>query len=372
MTPLRVQVIDQLSELAPLLDFWSCHARTPLQSPAWMLAWWSEVGAVQGRLQVLAVRAGEQWVGLAPCYARQTWIAGKSLRWLGSGQACTDFQSLIAAPGWEAPVGQAIASQLSSSAQAAPWSLIECEGAAPGDPAGEAFAACLQQRGWRLNMAPLEHTWRLDVSGGWAGFLRGLSQTQRNQTRNLINRFDKNDALQLRTVKRLPDVPAALQACMELHQRRWQASGHAGCFANPRFTRFLQAAAGELASAGKLSLTLLEEHGRPIAAHLALHDAAGNQFIYQSGRDPARDAERIGRILTLAAIRAACDQGIEFIDFLRGDEIYKHRLGAQPTACLRLRWVSPHWLPRLRDQVRSTSRQLKQHLRQLRPAGRPS
>jgi hypothetical protein len=52
---------------------------------------------------------------------------------------------------------------------------------------------------------------------------------------------------------------------------------------------------------------------------------------------------------------------LQFIDYLRGDEIYKARLGAVPARCLRQRFIPPSILPRFRHGVRLISRQVKQH-----------
>lgn len=363
----RLEIIDQVSDLVPVLDFWKAHAPTPMQSPEWQLAWWSAYGSLGMRLCVVVVRADDgQIAGLAPFYVRNNWTEGRTIRFLGSGRACGDFQTLLSAPGQANVVGEAIADWLLAEHSELNWSLLELEGVTENDPAIDALINKLRYGRCVEHLSELEHTWRLDLTGGWNGFLDGLSKTQRRQTRNLVNRFDKSNALSLRFAHDQDQIPSALSACIDLHQRRWQADGKPGCFSDTRFQLFTQQACDDMSRQQRISIALLEDVGTPIACHLYLQDAAGNKYLYQSGRDPEREAEGIGRILNAIAVRAACAAGVPFIDLLRGDEMYKGRLGAVPTRCLRRRIVAPAWLPRLRHTLRTISRDVKHQVESMR------
>ena len=120
-------------------------------------------------------------------------------------------------------------------------------------------------------------------------------------------------------------------------------------------------------------LALLEDAGRPVAAQLFLKDVesasapAQSLYLYQSGRDPANDQMRVGRILALATIREACHRGVDSIDYLRGDEIYKARMGAQPAECWRVRAIAPTTTGRLRYGVWCLGQSLKDRHRPVLP-----
>jgi CelD/BcsL family acetyltransferase involved in cellulose biosynthesis len=373
MSPLRLEVIDRPASLAPYLQFWREHAPTPLQSPEWLLSWWQAYQSLNSQLSVLAIHgADNQVLGLAPFCMRETWSAGRVIRFLGSGHACVDFQSLLTANGQEQTVGIEVARWLLSHRSQLGWSLLELEGATEHDPALAALGEHLCSAGCLLQQTLLENTWRLDLSDGWSGFLSRLSKTQGRQTRNLLNRFDKRQSWTLRLVREQADIPAALNACIDLHQRRWLSSNKAGCFADPRFRQYIIKACDQLAVRSGVCIALLEESGQPIAAQLCVQDESGNLYMYQSGRDPSRDADAVGRVLNLLLARYACEARLQFIDYLRGDELYKARLGAQPARCLRLRYVPPAILPRFRHGVRSISRSLKQQWVEVRQGWLPS
>ncbi len=366
MPQTQLEIVDRSDKLTPYLEFWSRHAPTPLQSPEWLLAWWAAFQSTGSKLCVVGVKTdGDQIIGLAPFYLRDNWTEGRTIRFLGSGRACSDFQTLLSAPGQAAIVGKSIGSWLLANRHELNWSLLELEGVADNDVAIDEltrqlrFGRCFQQQ------VELEHTWRLNLSGGWAGFHQGLSQTQRRQVRNQVNRYVKREEWQVRYLRDTTELAWALKVCIDLHQRRWQAIGKPGCFADRRFQRFIELACKKMVVQQAISFAVLEERGLPIACHLYLHDSAGNRYMYQSGRDPNFETEGIGRILNAISVRDACDAGINFIDFLRGDEIYKHRLGACPSRCLRLRIVPPALLPQLRHGLREISRNVKHRIERL-------
>ncbi len=361
MSNVRLELLDQVDQLDSILGFWRERAPSPMQSPEWMLAWWSAFKSPAARLTILvAYGLDGQIVGIAPFFTRDHWALGRNLRFLGSGSACSDFQSLITASGYEVAVAESIGQFLLSTEQRESWSFVELEGTASNDLTVNTLIAALRKQNCVVKSVELENTWRLDLSDGWESLLARLSKTQRRQTRNYVNRFDKSSNLTLRFVDQPSELGAALHQCMDLHQRRWQAIGQKGCFADHRFQRFVETAWESLTPQGRASMALLEENGIPIACHIYLRDAAGNLFQYQSGRDPNRESDRIGNILNAIAIRKACQDGLSFIDFLRGNEIYKERAGAVGSKCLRTRIVAPALIPRVRHSVWELGREVKQ------------
>jgi hypothetical protein len=66
---LSSEVITELSELDPLEPEWDELAvanRLPLMSPACFVAWWRQLSPPGAEPRIVAVRDGEQLVGLAP------------------------------------------------------------------------------------------------------------------------------------------------------------------------------------------------------------------------------------------------------------------------------------------------------------------
>jgi hypothetical protein len=81
---LSSEVITELSELDPLEPEWDELAvanRLPLMSPACVMAWWRHLSPPSAEPRIVAVRDGDQLVGLAPFYVYlRRWGGGLGLR----------------------------------------------------------------------------------------------------------------------------------------------------------------------------------------------------------------------------------------------------------------------------------------------------
>jgi CelD/BcsL family acetyltransferase involved in cellulose biosynthesis len=342
---LQIRVVESLASLGDLVEWWDSHAASPMQSPDWLLSWWETFAGPTRQLQILVVQLEQKTLGIAPLYSSRYAGSVGITRWLGSGRACTDFQSLVTAPANQELVQLAVAQWFLNRQRAGTWSMLELDGVGEHALLGVLIQQ-MQLAGCPVETVSRESTWRIELTDGWKGFVAGLSKTQRAQARNLLNRFDKNQDYRFR-IARGDELPAALEASIELHQRRWQATGHPGCFADKRFQKFARRAFERLAASGRAEILLLEDQRRAISALICLCDQHGNRFVYQAGRDPAYESARAGQMLNLLAAREACERGIRFTDYLRGDEIYKPRLGAVPTPSTRYRIFAPTTLSRV-------------------------
>ncbi|MCA9129298.1 MAG: GNAT family N-acetyltransferase, partial [Planctomycetales bacterium] len=152
-----------------------------------------------------------------------------------------------------------------------------------------------------------------------------------------------------------------------LHQQRWESSGRSGCFSDERFESFLVATSERFAERQQCKVFSLHAEDVPIASQLVLCNP-DEYYVYQTGRDPNWESQSIGRLLNLLVIRQACQQSVRFLDYLRGNEIYKHRLGAAPSDCVRYRLIPPRWLPQVLHRATQFGRTIKHSFQQQRPS----
>ena len=104
---------------------------------------------------------------------------------------------------------------------------------------------------------------------------------------------------------------------------------------------FFFEAAGALQAQGWLQLAFVEMNGQKAAALLNF-DYSDSILVYNSGYDPARFRHLSpGIIVTARSIELAVTLGRAHYDFLRGDEVYKYRFGAQDTQVRRLLMAKP-------------------------------
>lgn len=377
---LKIEVVDNETALGKCVDDWSqlAAAATPMQSPAWLRAWWHAHQTPQDRLAVVLLRDTlGAVVGLAPWYQSTSLATGTTLRFLGSGRACSDFQTVLCRSDMQGEVIGHLCDWLSrrpahSSHAPCPtsprWDLIDLEGLSANHPVMDAFLIAMRERGHMSHFRSSESTWRIDLAGGWQGFLSRQSKTQRSQTRNLVNRFDKSSDLNLQIASELnAQSDSIIETLMELHAMRWRAAGGQGCFAQPAMKNFFTDAMRTMIATGQAEIVVLRRNEQPLAAQ-ALLVQAGQFYMYQSGRDPAEDAQRVGRIANLVTLRWMCERGATFIDYLRGDESYKSRMRAEPAASHRVRIVARANFPELRHKIWLACRVVKTRWQDRKPS----
>lgn len=87
--------------------------------------------------------------------------------------------------------------------------------------------------------------------------------------------------------------------------------------------------------AGAFIQVLYGEQERPVAATFVFEDAT-TAYLYNSAYEPDFAHESPGIVLVAQAIADAIARGRDRFDFLKGDEVYKFRMGAQERPLYRL------------------------------------
>jgi len=366
----RLASVEELSAYAG--DWDRLAAGVPFRCWAWLSSWWHCYGpeppTVDPRLQlhVLAVfDRHDRLLGLGPWYLEHTPTRGRVLRMLGSGEVCSDYLSVLCEPGMEQPVAAALAERLCRDAagrsdDALCWDRLELSGIDAEDQAVGHLVEQLAAHGCRLCRRPTPHCWRIELPGSWDEYLRMLSKRRRRQFRHLVRDYLESGRVKAHFLKTADDLPRAMDILVDLHQRRRRSLGEPGCFASPRFKRFLREAGPRLLAAGQLQLVWLELDGKtPLAAEF---DLLGRGVVYgfQSGVEPEAMEHEPGNLLMIVLLRWAIGQGHRAYDLLRGDEPYKGLMRAQPRPAQNLHLIPNRTAARLRHRVWLAGANLKQ------------
>ena len=80
---------------------------------------------------------------------------------------------------------------------------------------------------------------------------------------------------------------------------------------------------------GILKLYFLDLDNRPIAATFCI-DYRSTVYLYNNGYDADFRSLSVGLLSKILTIKAGIRDGRKVYDFLKGSEVYKKRLGAQP------------------------------------------
>ncbi len=382
---IEVSRVASLSELAELRDPWNRLAGdVPFRRWEWVTTWWEHYGDA-GELFVLCVRDEQgRLLGAAPWYLEHSGLKGRVVQFLGSGEICSDHQTLLCRDEDREQVVRAVAQWLGDvqptfgqrvfGGGANQWDLLLLDGVDADDRAVRQLVGQLEQQRCSVYEEPGPGAWRLTLPDDWDAYLAMLSKSHRKQVRRCQRRVLEAGRAVLHTVRRADDLSHAFDTLVELHQRRWEACGEKGCFASPRFMAFHREIAQKLLEQGMLRLHWLELDGRPAAAEY--HFAAGDTvYAYQSGVEPDLRDEEPGRFAAVATLEQAIDDGYRHVDFLRGDEPYKAHWRAEPQPTAVIRVVARNATAQFRDGVwraaRSVKRRLSDEPADETPAGRP-
>lgn len=359
---MRVTCLTQFDELAPLGGDWQRLAGgIPFRVPAWLWSWWQHYG--DGReLCVLIVRDEANAIrGIAPWFIEANSATGRVLSFLGSGEVCSDYLGILADFEHQDTVVDALANWLAS-AQHTTWDLLHLTGVADNEPTILRLAQQLDHLGLTVHQRPGLNTWRITFDSDWETYVESLSKSHRKQVRRVDRRLVESGEAVLRVAQTPAELEQGLAILIDLHQRRRLSLGEPGCFADPRFTGFIQSSAQGLLAADMLRLCWIELRGTPVSVEFQLA-GGGITYAYQAGLDPAALDEEPGRIANIATLKHALTSGQRAFDFLRGDEPYKAHWRAVPQASIELRAVPRKTTAQLRHGLWLAGDTMKQWIK---------
>ncbi|MEN6452391.1 MAG: GNAT family N-acetyltransferase [Thermoguttaceae bacterium] len=371
---MRVFCLNSLDELTPYAEDWERLAGgVPFRSWTWLSNWWRHYGPrddgpTRTQLATLCVfDQDDTLVGIAPWYIDRSAVRGRVLRFLGSGEVCSDYLGVLCQPGREGPVVEAIAdflvrSALDDSPDALHWDLLKLDGVDAEDVAMAELGRHLAGSGCAIHRRPSANCWRLELPTDWESYTAALGKQQRRTVRRLERQLLDTERVTLHVVTRFDELTRAMDILVDLHQRRRRSLGEPGCFASPRFLAFHRDVVPELLRRGMVQLYWLEIDGRPAAAeyHLA---SGGVLYVYQAGVEPELLDQQPGNVINLAILRWAIERGYRAYDFLRGDEPYKARFGATPRPCVELQIAAPCPAARWRHNLWLAGNNMKQWIK---------
>ena len=243
---------------------------------------------------------------------------GGTLRFLAVSELDGDYADLLALPGSEDAVVDAIAGALLESSR---WTQLKFEGIVAGALVERLaqrladFASCERVT---FDVCPM-----LDVRGGWEPLLkRRFDGKRRYNIQREMRLAPERHGLAARSVSAMVDVPDAVETLFRLHRARKALQRIESRFAEGRNATFHRSAAAKFEAAGWLALDIIEQRGVPVAASYGFR-FGGRFWLYQTGLDQAGAAAGAGAFALASRIAGSANDGILEFDFLRGDEAYK-------------------------------------------------
>lgn len=296
---------------------------------AYQRTWWQNLG--EGELLILAVRDGEELVGIAPLFAVESPQGQRVLATVGCVEV-SDYLDFIVARGREEAVYAALVDYLAGPSVPA-WDLLDLCNVHQDSPTLAMLPGLAETRGWTASTTKDDVCPIVQLPGTWEAYLQMLSKKQRHELRRKLRRIEAEAAVDWYIVGPEHDLRAEVEDFLGLMAA---STPDKAAFLTPRMRKFFHALAQVTCDAGWLQLAFLRINGQKAAAYLNfVHN--NRVLVYNSGLDWQRFPRlSVGIVLTAYCVRHAIEQGREAFDFLQGDERYKYQFGGQDVEVRRL------------------------------------
>ena len=179
------------------------------------------------------------------------------------------------------------------------------------------WLAGLRQAG--LLSACFDHfgNWSIDVAGlGWEGYLAGRPGALRETIRRKGKAAARDASVRFDIVQDAEGLPRALAAYEAVYARSWKVP--------EPFPHFNAALLGRLAPLGLMRLGVLWQGEVPMAAQYWTV-AGGTATVLKLAHDETARALSPGTLLTAHMVRGLLGEGVQVLDFGRGDDLYKQQ-----------------------------------------------
>jgi CelD/BcsL family acetyltransferase involved in cellulose biosynthesis len=333
------RIFQSIDELNNVEEAWTdllsrAEISTPFQKPRYNFIWWSTLGGGEWNKGDLWVFAGydqtDRLVGLAPLFSSQSDSDGNELRLIGSVEI-SDYLDLIVDPAYASDFIETLLSHILTEASTGKQRLV-LDNLLEESPTISVLEQVVQARGWQLLQERIEPSPLLALPSSMDAYLENLGSKQRREFRRKMRRAANYPA---QVTWRIEDQGESVIRDIEIFLDLMRNDpGKRAFLTGPMKEHFRQLAV-EGCEAGWLHLAFLEVSGKPVFGYLDFV-TQDRLWVYNSGFNPDHVALSPGWVLMGYLIQWAIESGFEAIDFMRGDEDYKYRLGGTDRFVCRL------------------------------------
>jgi len=336
----KLTLYDQQSAFEELREEWNelLHRSTSdrvFSTWEWQSTWWEAYKP--GELWIIACREEtNQLVGLAPWFIETHPIHGLVVRSIGCVEV-TDYLDIIVDTQHIEPVLSTLAAYAAENHEK--YDVIDLCNLPQGAPGHARFPLALTECGFEVTVKEQEVCPVIHLPSSWEDYLNLLDKKQRHELRRKMRRAESTtEQIEWYIVGDTHDLQQETNYFLEL-----MAASHemkANFLSDPQNERFFKAIVPIAYRNKWLQLSFLKINGVRAASYL---NFVYNKhvLVYNSGLLPDQFGHLSPGIVLLAHnIQYAIETGYTVFDFLRGNEIYKYRMGGQDTRVYMLR---AHW-----------------------------
>lgn len=297
----------------------------PFLHYGYLETWWRHKGAGEWpKAELLLVTAwnGGRLAGIAPLFLTEH-QGVRALMFLGSIEL-SDYLDFIVR-------GEDLGAFLAGLAEFLEgpglpvWDRLDLYNIRQDSPSLPEFARVARGKGWEFFQEEVMKAPCLPLPDSWEAYLAGLGKKQRHEIRRKLRRLESS-GLDHRwyMVKEGAALDDEIEAMLDL----MADSEEKRAFLQPDRREFLADMMRQASAEHRLELAFLEIQGQKAAGFLCF-DEFNRVWVYNSGIASQWGELSPGWVLLARIIAQAIEEGRSAMDFMRGDEEYKYRFGAE-------------------------------------------
>jgi len=305
---------------------------TPFSTHEWHSQWWAAYHP--GDLWVVSFRDEQNALrGIASLFVETNTEGHRAVHFVGC-EDVTDYLDIIVDKDYVDVVYDALAEVFVE--QRNNFDSLDLCNIPADSPTCSLFPEILLKKGLAVNVQKQEVCPIIPLPDTFDDYLQMLDKKQRKEIqRKLRLAQGQGDSLNWYIVNGRQDIGEEVEKFLKL-----MASSHpekAQFLQDEHHVDFFKSIVPAAAKAGWLQLNFLEVAGEAVAAYVNF-DYNNRIWVYNSGLEPNKAAALSPGIILLSyTIEHAIKEHRTSFDFLRGDEQYKYRMGAQDTIVYNLK-----------------------------------
>lgn len=329
---MNIEFIHEIEEFQALKEPWNAlvgkaFTRTPFQRHEYQQVWWSTKGGGEWQAADLWVAAGwneaRELSGVAPLFFTRNADDEPALVLIGSIEI-SDYLDLIVSEEELEPFVQALFDGLEEDGPEG-WVLLDLYNILEDSPSLKAIVKAAEARGWRTEQERMQPCPIVQLPDSWEAYLEQLDSKQSRELRRKLRKAEGYPAsVDWQFVSEGAQLDQAVDTFLSLMAHDPAKADFLTDPMREQFRRMCETAFEH----GWLQIAFLNVSNEPIFGYVNF-DFDNRIWVYNSGIDPAHFDLSPGWVLMGNLIQWAIENGREAVDFLRGDESYKYRLGGE-------------------------------------------
>ena len=320
MHPAGLNVNIKEESFATMNSLWQSHSSdlrwyTLFSLPHWLETWWETFNSA-GELYLRSIWEKDKLCGVAPLYLRD------ETAFLLGGDDLFDYRDIPMAAGKESLFFAALLDDLSKrKIKKMNLGLVRPDSAIYKGLSSFLKSAEDVESSWEKK----DVSYEMELKPDWESYLKSLPKKQRHEVRRKLRRTYEAAEVQYREIQGDEVTSDLLQSFFALFA---ESREDKAAFLTPAREGFFRKLVERMSCDGVLRMGILELDSKQ--AGMTLHFVhAGRVYLYNSGHDPGYRSISAGLMTKLFCIKESIRQQRRVFDFLKGMEVFKHRLGGQ-------------------------------------------